>query len=569
MIKKIFMVVVIIAIVVGGGFYAFQQLMPEEVVETQGPVFSTHEAKKGDISVGVEVVGQLDATNGGGIRVPGNRYGGDSAQYIIDEFFVQEGDSVTQGQILAKILSDDIHNKIDDLNEQIESQKKQLSQVTGLPIDQLDNINPSQGIQILAPIDGSIVNLQAKEGQELTQGQIIARVVDNSKFKVACKFTTAELKKVKEGQKVVLKFPYFDGFYEGKLTEINSTPIPNDDKEDTFGTSFVYHAVVEGDNPGLIQPEMKVNIGLSNGEDVSDGVTYFMYDGKVDGFVSEEKVLNQVEAVATEVHVKEMGNVKKGDPIVTMSGSDVKEMIQKYLDKIRELNNDRREYVTKLDQLEIRSPMDGVVGGIYRQQGESVSAGDWIGDVYNTSDMMIWTEIDDVDILQVKQDAPVKVTVDALPGEQFEGKVERVSTMSRDRNGVTRFAVSIQVKGGPQLRPGMQARGFIDAGSAKDVLLIPLEGIFEEDGVSKVELLKKDGTTEVVSIKLGLMNDRYAEVVSGLNEGDAIITGSTADLLPSQHIKSDDALIPSGDGNEDSKDENNGNDGNNNTDGNN
>jgi len=569
MIKKIFMVVVIIAIVVGGGFYAFQQLMPEEVVETQGPIYSTQEVKRGDISVGVEVVGQLDATDGGGIRVPGNRYSGDSAQYIIDEFFVEEGDPVKQGQVLAKLLSDDIHNKIDDLNEQIESQKKQLSQITGLPMDQLDNINPSQGIQILAPIDGSIVNLQAKEGEELNQGQIIARVVDNSRFKVACKLTTAEFNRVKEGQKVVLNFPYFDGFYEGTITEINSTPIPNNDKDNEFGTSFVYHAFVEGDNPGLIQPDMEVNIGLVNGTDVSAGVTYFMYAGKVEGFANEEKVLNQVEAVATEVHVKEMQNVKKGDPIVTMSGSDVKEMIQKYLDKIRELNNERREYVTKLDQLEIKSPMDGVVGGIFRQKGESVGAGDWIGDVYNTSNMMIWTEIDDVDILHVKQDAPVKVTVDALPGEQFEGKVERVSTVSRDRNGATSFAVSIQVKGSPQLKPGMQARGFIDAGSAKDVLLIPLEGIFEEDGVSKVEILKKDGTTEVVSVKLGLMNDRYAEVVSGLNEGDAVITGSTADLLPSQHIKSDDSLIPSGDGSKDDKDENNENNGNDNLDGNN
>jgi len=200
--------------------------------------------------------------------------------------------------------------------------------------------------------------------------------------------------------------------------------------------------------------------------------------------------------------------------------------------------------MSKLDQLEIKSPMDGVVAGIYRQPGETAMAGEWIGDVYNTSDMRMWTEVDDIDILQVKQDAPVKVTVDALTGVTFTGKVTRVSTMGKDMNGISRFSVEIEVVGGPQLRPGMQARAYIDAGSATDVLLVSLEAIFDEDGVSKAEVLNPDGTTKVVSLKLGLMNDRVAQVENGLEEGELVITGSTADLLPSQHIKSQDTLLP-------------------------
>jgi len=73
---------------------------------------------------------------------------------------------------------------------------------------------------------------------------------------------------------------------------------------------------------------------------------------------------------------------------------------------------------------------------------------------------------------------------------------------------------------------------------------VPLEAIFEEDGQSKVEILQPDGTTRVVPVQLGLMNDRVAEVKSGLEEGQLVITGSTADLLPSQRIQSQDALLP-------------------------
>ena len=150
-------------------------------------------------------------------------------------------------------------------------------------------------------------------------------------------------------------------------------------------------------------------------------------------------------------------------------------------------------------------------------------------------------------MLMVQQGSPVTVTVDALPNETFEGEVMHVSTMGKDMKGITQFAVDIRVKGGPNLRPGMQAKAYIDAGSAEDVLLVPLESIFEEDGIQKVEVLKSDGTTKAVAVKLGLMNDREAEVKSGLEEGEQVITGSSADLLPSQHIGTKDSIVPSKD----------------------
>ncbi len=558
--KRLLMILVVVAIVIGGGYYAIKQLVPEKAEEVQGPIYSTFEVKKGDISAGVEVTGQLNPTQSGGIRAPGDMRAGNS-QYLIDKILVKEGDEVAQGQVVVTLLASDINNKIEDLSEQIESQRKQLSQLTGLPLGEVDYINPSQGIQIIAPISGRIMNLDAKEGKELTQGQIVASIVDNSKFKVAAKLTPTEYARVSEGQKVGLSFPYFEGIVEGTITDVNSSAIPNDAEEGKFGTNFVYAATIEAENPGLIQANMEVKIGISNSEELSPmSISYFLYPGIVEGFVEEEKINAPVKAVATKVHVKGNQEVKKGDVLVTMAGNDVREMIQEITEKIRELNNEMRDNYSRLDQLEIRSPMDGIVAGIYRQPGETISSGDWVGDVYNTSDMRIWAEIDDIDVLQVQQGAPVTISVDALPGEKFEGAVSRVYTIGKDRNsGLTRFQVEVEVIGGPQLRPGMQARAKVDAGSAEGVLLVPLEAIFEEDGVSKVEILGDDGLPKVVNVKLGLMNDRMAEVTEGLKEGDKVITGSTADLLPSQHIKSNDSILPStGDNNE-----NNGSNGNN------
>jgi len=157
--------------------------------------------------------------------------------------------------------------------------------------------------------------------------------------------------------------------------------------------------------------------------------------------------------------------------------------------------------------------------------------------------------VDDIDVLQVRVGAPVRITVDAVPNQTFSGEVEYVGMMGKDESGITHFSVTIKVAGGPELRPGMQATAHIEGGSAEDVLLVPLEAIFEEDGQAKVEVLLSNGITKVVPVDLGLMNDRVAEVKSGLAEGDLVITGSTADLLPSQTIESD-SLLPGGSGSE-------------------
>lgn len=544
MAKKIVMILGIIAIVIGGGYYAFNQLMPQDVVETQGPIYATQEVIKGDISVGVEAKGNLDPSKNGSIRSPeGNDPMTMSMQYKIDKIVAEEGTEVKEGDVIVRLSSTDLDNKIDKLKEDIEDLRKRLSQKTGVSMDEIDNINPYQGLAITAPISGKVINFSIEEGDKIEGQSTIAKIVDDSKFKVEAKLTPGEFEKVKVGQSVLLSFPYFDGFYEGKITKTNPNPVPNDNGG--FGTTFIHWITIESENPGLVQPNMDVNVGLA-AEGKSIPSFNFMYVAKVTGFGKEEKVLNPVsnEVIVTKVHIHDMEKVEKGTQIVSMAGPDVRDMIQEDVDKIRDMKSQLDSYVSQRGQLEVKATMDGVVARMYREVGETIRSGEWLGSIYTTDEMRIWTQVDDIDVVNIKQGSLVKVKVDAVPGEVFEGSVEEVSTSGRSEDGITRFHVEIKVKGGSQLRPGMEARAFIDAGSAENVLLIPLEAVFEEDGENRVEILKDD-IPKLVTVKLGLMNDRYAEVKSGLEEGDLVIVGSTADLLPSQHIKSQDGILPS------------------------
>lgn len=544
MVQRIIMIILIISIVFGGGFYAYRELVPPPKQEAQGPIYSTKPVTRGDISVGVDATGPLNPSRSGGIQAPGFRDpAAGNTQYILTEQLAQEGQEVKRGQVIAKLSAPELQTQIDTLESEIRSDKNFLSDLTGLPPDKLYEINPASGVTLTAPIDGRVMDLNVKEGTEIKQGQIVARIVDDSNFRINAKLYPHEFDQVKKGQKLALRFLVFDGVYYGYITEINPNPVPDGDEENP-SRGFVYWITVEGKNPGLVQPGLDVSLGLPSPDNDEANVHWFANNAKVEGFVKEQKVLSTAEAIVSDVYVKEMSLVKKGDPLISLSGSDIEQTIQEKLDKIREKEADLADLLSRVSQLEIRASMDGIVARWEKQVGETVRAGEWMGYIYNTSDMRMWVQVDDVDVLMVKQGAPVKITLDALPGETFEGQVDQVATMGQDVNGIPQFGVDISVKGGPKLRPGMQAHAFIDAGSAKNVLLVPLEAIFEEDKTPKVEILNKDGTTKVVTVKLGLMNDRVAEVKSGVNEGDLVITGSSADVLPSQHIGSKDTILP-------------------------
>jgi len=198
----------------------------------------------------------------------------------------------------------------------------------------------------------------------------------------------------------------------------------------------------------------------------------------------------------------------------------------------------------------VTAPMDGMVSYVNYRVGDTVTASEssdqWslqLMDMYNTDEMNIYTTVSDLDVLYISQDAPVTVTVDAIPGEVFEGKVMNLNQFT-DQNGKTVYNVQISVVGREGLRPGMNTNCFIDSGESIDTLLVPIEAVFEEDGKQKVEIINAAGEAEIIEIEVGLMNDNQVEVLSGLEEGQNVVTGSTKDLMPSQSVPQSESILP-------------------------
>lgn len=79
-----------------------------------------------------------------------------------------------------------------------------------------------------------------------------------------------------------------------------------------------------------------------------------------------------------------------------------------------------------------------------------------------------------------------------------------------------------------ELRPGMSVQAEIVIANAENVLVVPIASIVESGAEQLVTRLNADGVEEVVAIETGLTDGLYVEVVSGLSEGDRILTNNYA-----------------------------------------
>lgn len=593
MYKKIVSIVVVIAIVFTGGYFTAKLLVPDSSQVSAGPRYSTKQVEKGDIIQGVNITGQLNGNWGGSITAPKPEGVTDSSgspvsvTYTVEEVFVSPNQMIKKDDNLVRLsasnlgdiledLTESIQKKQEDIQEKNEAIQKSISDLgkkINRDISNINQVNASDGIVISAPIKGRLLDFTIEEGDRV-ESALVGTIVDDSKVKISFKVNTYEYDNLKVGQKVLLQFrkplegggsqTAFDGFYVGKITKLNSNPVPNTDS-----LTYVHNGEIEADNPGLVQKGMLAGIYTDNNGFPGTG---FSYTGTVISYVNEKKVYTTLYSdrddttiIATEVPVNANEFVEEGDTLVRIAGNDVAASIQQDIDaisakykEIDSINDEIDNIYKKIDKvsdlttkLMVTAPTDGMVSYVNYNVGDTIVASEtsdqWslqLMDMYNTNEMYIYTNVSDLDVLYIRQDAPVDVTVDALPGEKFEGTVMRFDQYT-DRDGKTVYNVQIKVEGREGLRPGMNTNCFVNSGEAFDTLLVPIEAVFEENGIQKVEILNKDNQPEVVEIETGLMNDKYVEILGGLEEGQLVVTGSTKDLMPSQSVPENDSLLPS------------------------
>lgn len=182
----------------------------------------------------------------------------------------------------------------------------------------------------------------------------------------------------------------------------------------------------------------------------------------------------------------------------------------------------------------IISPSSGIILSINGKTGEVVSTsgtsqtqGEAQGFIViaNMDSITVESSVleDDINVIKLKQS--VEVNFNALQDETFTGVVTLISSNPIiDQSGIVTYKVYITIeKGNENIKLGMTAGLSFIIQQVKNVVIAPNEAIKRIDGVSSVEILKSDGTSNFKKIETGLTDGINVEIKSGLKEGDKIL----------------------------------------------
>ncbi len=210
------------------------------------------------------------------------------------------------------------------------------------------------------------------------------------------------------------------------------------------------------------------------------------------------------------------------------------------------------QLATEKDQLSytrIMAPIDGMVTRRNVEPGEVVTAG--VTATVNGEPLLTIAQLDklqlelalnQVDVARVKAGQKATVTLDAYRDTPVEGEVTSIAAAAHtDTNkGIDVFKVKVSIdpsKAKIDIKPGMTAEVKVHVGTYPQVVKVPVETVFEEDGKHFLYIVKADSkepakkVKEKVEVTLGHKGTEEVEIARGLEPGQQIYTkGDTKDL---------------------------------------
>ena len=231
-----------------------------------------------------------------------------------------------------------------------------------------------------------------------------------------------------------------------------------------------------------------------------------------------------------------------------------------------------------LAKTRLHSDMDGIVTDLNKEQGEMALGAQFQEDVImvvsDLSKMEAAIEVDENDVVNVSLNDTSDIEIDAFPDTTFKGIVTQIANSATVRGlgtqeQVTNFEVTVAlIEYNEKFRPGMSTTVDIITETRNNVLKVPIQAVTtrekeklekkrdiedhpEVESDSKIKEDKKKEMVEVVfvaednhaiakPVKLGISDDSFYEIISGVNEGDEVVTAPFRVL--SRTLQTDDLL---------------------------
>ncbi|MGH8167098.1 MAG: efflux RND transporter periplasmic adaptor subunit [Woeseiaceae bacterium] len=176
----------------------------------------------------------------------------------------------------------------------------------------------------------------------------------------------------------------------------------------------------------------------------------------------------------------------------------------------------------------IRAPISGVISNRTVKPGTHVGIGAPVFGIAETSKLVAYLHIPQVELARIETGDEAIVHVDAMPGHEFRATLARISPTIDARNGTFRATVYIDNEEG-LLAPGMFTRFRIACEKHAGALLVPSRAVVQEDN-DHVVYVVTDGAASRRRVTAGIESGGMTEILTGLDADDQIVVTGQASL---------------------------------------
>ncbi len=216
------------------------------------------------------------------------------------------------------------------------------------------------------------------------------------------------------------------------------------------------------------------------------------------------------------------------DDLALRQAGVISEQIDSQKAKVKSAQANIQNIQAQLAKTVIRAPISGTVTKQDAKVGQIVSANTPLVSLISASQFEVEANVPEADIAKVNAGNTSLITLDAYGRDVvFEAKVVAVDPAETIVDGVATYKVTFQfVEKDERVKSGMTANIDIQSASRENVIAVPQRAIIRKNGDQFVRLAEGENFREV-KVKTGLRgSDGNIEIISGVNEGDKVITFS-------------------------------------------
>ena len=408
----------------------------------------------------------------------------------ITEVVVDAGDTVRKGDLLATVDLATVMTSLTSLQDQMNDLDKDINAAKG----------DKASTQISAGVSGRVKIIHAEAGDDVSlcmaeHGALAVLSLDG--------FMAADLEtdKLSKGDLV-------------SVTRDNGTVLEGKVSSAAGGKA----TVLVTDNGPMYDEE--ISVSTADGTVIGTAKLYIHNPLGVTGYAG---------TVST-VTAKENAAVSNGSPLFTLKNTSFSANYDTLLRNRADLEEILLELLTLYRDGALLAPMDGVISTVEFDDSADATYTAASGEtnvltLYPDLAMTITIGVDETDILALKEDQEAEITVSSVGEEIYPGTVSDISKVADTSTGVTQYSAEIFLDKASGMLPGMTAEVDVKIQGTENALIIPVEALHQTSTGSFVytsydeETQRYGGRVDVVP---GMQNDNYAEILSGLQEGDTV-----------------------------------------------